>query len=321
MNKTDSQNNKNLVHYCQRLASLNVSSTRKKGNAPYKPILLLAVIDLVAQNVIQENMIFVSEELISAFKKYWSFLAPEYDGGLHYPFFHLQNEGFWHLKLQPNFNGLQPKTTNKLKQAVQYATIDQELFNLIQDPFSRKELIDTLLGVWFSSAQKEFEDILSVNEILQSSVSEEDKTISNDEKIVNQPKFYLKNSIIRDAFFRKTIVHIYKYRCSFCGLKVIHSITQSIVDGAHIKPFSEFYDNNVNNGICLCKNHHWAFDQGLFSLDDDYKILVARDFIEESPNAKPLSDFQNEILILPESERYLPRLEAIQWHRANIFKT
>ena len=62
---------------------------------------------------------------------------------------------------------------------------------------------------------------------------------------------YLKKSLFREAFFRKSVVHLYDYRCAFCRLKVTRSLSQSIVDGAHIKPFSEFYDNRVDNGTLI----------------------------------------------------------------------
>jgi putative restriction endonuclease len=109
-------------------------------------------------------------------------------------------------------------------------------------------------------------------------------------------------------------------RCAFCRLKVMRNITQNIVDGSHIKPFSKFYDNQINNGISLCKNHHWAFDQGWFAIDDNYRIIVANDLEEESPNAKPMKDFHSQTILLPTAEQYLPRLESLQWHRLNVFR-
>lgn len=71
-------------------------------------------------------------------------------------------------------------------------------------------------------------------------------------------------------------------------MKVTMSIKQNIVDGAHIKPFAKFSDNRIDNGISLCKNHHWAFDKGLFTIYDNYKIIVSNNFQEESPNSKPM---------------------------------
>jgi putative restriction endonuclease len=302
----------NLIDYCERFSALNVS--KQKGTAYYKPILLLSVIDLISQGIITENKIFVSEDLINAFNNYWKLLKSEYKGGLHYPFFHLISEGFWHLEFKPTFNGLQPKTVNKLKQAVEYATLDEELFLFIQDPNSRTQLIDTLLLVWFSSSQKEMREILEINNNFQTQ-----EAIELDSESSQTIKYYTRKSLVRNAFFRKSIIYLYDYQCALCQLKVIQSLTQTIVDGAHIKPFSKFYDNKIDNGISLCKNYHWAFDQGLFTMDDDYKILVSDNFEEISPNARSLKAFSGEKILLPHSIEYFPRLEAIQWHRENIF--
>lgn len=61
---------KNLVYYCQRFSELNVISSRKRGDAHYKPILLLSVIDLIARGLITNNEIAVSDELIETFERY-----------------------------------------------------------------------------------------------------------------------------------------------------------------------------------------------------------------------------------------------------------
>lgn len=61
----------NLRFYCEKFSKLKVSNSRKRGNAQYKPILLLTVIDLIMSGVITNNQIFVSDELIQAFNKYW----------------------------------------------------------------------------------------------------------------------------------------------------------------------------------------------------------------------------------------------------------
>jgi putative restriction endonuclease len=312
---------KNLAYYCRRFSELNVSSSRQRGNAHYKPILLLSLTDLIAQGVISENKIYVSDELIDTFNRYWNILgSDDYKGGLHYPFFHLQSEGFWYITLKTGFNGLQPKTTNKLREAVEYASLDNELFDLLQEPISRAEIIDTLVAVWFSSNRRILEDILQVNQSFQRVTQEEIETLSELDNLNRQPKFVLRKSAVRNAFFRKAVVHTYDYRCAFCQLKVMRSLTQSIVDGAHIKPFSQFYDNRIDNGISFCKNHHWAFDLGWFAIDDDYKIIVASEIEEESPNSKAMKEFHGEKLHLPNSELYFPRIESLQWHRVNVFR-
>ncbi|XWK91257.1 MAG: HNH endonuclease [Phormidium sp.] len=313
--------NKNLAYYCQRFTQLNVNSSRQRGEAHYKPILLLSVIDLIAQGLILENRILVSDDLIETFNNYWNILASNsYKGGLHYPFFHLQTEGFWYLTFKPAFNGLQPKTTNKLKEAVEYASIDNKLFDLLQDPITRIELVDSLIAAWFSSSRKEIEDILQINQDFQEITQEEVENLEVGQNFDQQPKTIIRKSVVRNAFFRKAVVYVYDYRCAFCRMRVMNSLSQNIVDGAHIKPFSQFFDSRVTNGVSLCKNHHWAFDQGWFAINDDYKILVTNDLDEESPNAKPMKEFDGENILLPNYEQYFPRLDALEWHRLNVFR-
>lgn len=97
---------KNLDYYYKSFSQLNVSSSRQRGTAQYKPILILTVIDLITRSIINDNRIPVSEELIQTFKRYWDILGSKsYQGGLHYPFFHLQSEGFWHLVFKPEYKG------------------------------------------------------------------------------------------------------------------------------------------------------------------------------------------------------------------------
>jgi HNH endonuclease len=71
--------------------------------------------------------------------------------------------------------------------------------------------------------------------------------------------------------FSMTVREAYDYRCLFSGerfpkLKLFDSAG---VDGAHILPWSTHELNSVRNGICLCKQCHWGFDNGLLRLDFD----------------------------------------------------
>jgi putative restriction endonuclease len=49
----------------------------------------------------------------------------------------------------------------------------------------------------------------------------------------------------------------------------------------------------IRNGIALCKNAHWHFDNGFWTIADDYTVRVAADhFSEDSPHQQPLSDYE-----------------------------
>ncbi|MBD1828880.1 HNH endonuclease [Microcoleus vaginatus GB1-A2] len=321
MTTGEESENKNLAYYRQRFAALKVNKTKKRGRSKHQPILLLSIIDLIAQGVIRENQINVSDDLEKTFEKYWDVLGPDsQECGLHYPFWHLESRGFWHNTLKSGFNGAKPKSTKTLRKAVEYASLDGELFNILQEPNSRAELIDTLVAAWFSSNRDDVGDILQVNQDLIKLAEKEVEISANRPNFDIEPTFYLRKSPVRNAIFRKAVVKAYDYRCALCRLKVMRSLTQKIVDGSHIKPFSQFNDDQVDNGISLCKNHHWAFDQGWFAIDDNYRIIVANDLKEESPNARCMKDFHSETILLPTAKQYRPRLESLEWHRLNVFK-
>jgi putative restriction endonuclease len=332
MSQTQEPENKNLAYYCQRFLELNVSRT-EKGEAPYQPILLLSVIDLIEQGLIKANHIHITEELRDTFNKYRNILSPDrkFDSSLSLPFFHLQNEDhqFWHLDYKAEYHRdilLDKKATKEkirksikqLKNYVNYAYIDQELFDLLQNYDSRKELVDTLVAKWFTSSEDTTEYLLKANKAFQDSIQKEITKLNKYDRVAQ--KFYFRKSAAREAIFGKAVVGIYNYKCAFCRLKVSNSLNQTIVDGAHIEPFAISLNNKVNNGISLCKNHHWAFDKGWFSITDNYKIIVANNLQEESPHARKIQEFHGEDILLPDSKKYAPdqcypNPEALKWHR------
>ncbi|MEO8891674.1 MAG: HNH endonuclease, partial [Coleofasciculaceae cyanobacterium] len=59
-----------------------------------------------------------------------------------------------------------------------------------------------------------------------------------------------------------------------------------------------------------------AFDKGLFSISDDYKIIVSNDLQEEAPNARrKMQDFNGETILLPDAKKYDPSPDSLKWHR------
>lgn len=92
--------------------------------------------------------------------------------------------------------------------------------------------------------------------------------------------------------FRRGVRQAYNSSCLFCGLRLPTSDGVRIagVDAAHIIPWSQYDADVVGNGLCLCKLHHWAFDQYLLALKFEagtgYEIVVtdlAREEFANSP--------------------------------------
>lgn len=68
--------------------------------------------------------------------------------------------------------------------------------------------------------------------------------------------------------FRRRVREAYDSRCMFSGQRLPRTEATSTagVDAAHILPWSRFDLDATANGLCLNKQCHWAFDEGLFRL-------------------------------------------------------
>ena len=70
--------------------------------------------------------------------------------------------------------------------------------------------------------------------------------------------------LVRDARFSREVITAYDGRCAMCGLNL------QLVSGAHIFPVAATETvqfDQVWNGICLCDNHHRAFDSHRIHID------------------------------------------------------
>jgi putative restriction endonuclease len=82
------------------------------------------------------------------------------------------------------------------------------------------------------------------------------------------------------AKFSRSVRDAYHSTCLVCGLKLPKNKYCEVpgVDAAHILPWAGYDLDIVANGICLCKLHHWAFDQQLITLAVDggtYVVAVS----------------------------------------------
>ena len=115
-------------------------------------------------------------------------------------------------------------------------------------------------------------------------------------------------------------MRIYNYTCAVCRLRIVTMDGESATEAAHIIPFNISHNDDVRNGICLCKLHHWAFDKGLISLSKNYKVMVSPLMSDRNPTEWMLTAQQNITILLP--ERYLlnPAQDALAWHREEVFR-
>ena len=95
---------------------------------------------------------------------------------------------------------------------------------------------------------------------------------------------------------------------------------ETAVEAAHIFPFAKSFNDSIGIGLSHCPLHHWSFDKGLFSIDDNYKIIVSGNFEENGNVAFLLRSLQAKEIYLPKEKPFRPSLTMIRWHRENQFQ-
>jgi hypothetical protein len=134
--------------------------------------------------------------------------------------------------------------------------------------------------------------------------------------------------VLRARGFRQAVVEAYTYKCAVCGLKI--QSPDSIaweVQAAHIVPNGLRGRDDVCNGIALCHLHHWAFDVGWFTLSDNYKLQVSPRIHSLPTDVGKIDKYdllralerKRTRIYLPGRREICPHLNAITWHRENVF--
>jgi HNH endonuclease len=93
------------------------------------------------------------------------------------------------------------------------------------------------------------------------------------------------NINIRGASGRKFMEKVrraHSSTCFICGVRFPPTnISPAGVDAAHILPWRHWELDDVKNGICLCKTHHWAFDSRLITINwSEERYLYYTEFPE-----------------------------------------
>ena len=89
----------------------------------------------------------------------------------------------------------------------------------------------------------------------------------------------------------------------------------TVVDAAHIIPWSESHNDDVRNGMALCKLCHWTFDEGFIGVSADYSVVVSRQ-LNSTPNMPGLlTTLDERSIITPADKELWPAQEYLGWHR------
>lgn len=120
------------------------------------------------------------------------------------------------------------------------------------------------------------------------------------------------------SFFRTAVLAAYDGKCCITGIT-----STALLRASHIVPWA--HDANLRldprNGLCLNALHDAAFDRGLITLSSTNTLRVSKRLKEDVPQtvySEMFEDREDRPIALP--ERFGPLAEALEFHRANIFK-
>ena len=319
-----------LQYYCDLFSNLKrvpgpIWSETTNFRAPHKPFLLLAVMDSIRRGVISSNFIDITgdlDELDDLFNDYWNRVLPiGQSSSIALPFFHLKNEPFWELVFVPELQGktnLLPQSVasvKKLRDMALGARIETDLFAFMQHNDSREKLVNHLLFSCFSeSARDALKEIYVIHEqAFQYSLFLEEKARGKD--ISEIPVFNNYKETARNQGFRRVVVKSYEHRCALCGVRIITPEGRSAVDAAHIVPWSESQNDDIGNGMALCKLCHWAFDEGLMSVSNSFTVMLSKQLGSHHNAAGLLGTLAGRGIVAPNEKALWPNQTNLNWHR------
>jgi putative restriction endonuclease len=318
---------KNLETYCDHFSHLKrapnkVFPAATRHKAPHKPLLLLAVMDMVARGLIAGRFVSIVGELIELndlFTGYWRVVMPPgQTSSIAFPFSRMHTEPFWELVPVPGGQITKEAIGNvttvpQLRQFALGANLDEELFLFMSEPAGRLALTQAVLSANFSDEGRK---ALMHESGIQQQAYEYSRELEERAHKVKSPEPVLAfSAMARDQGFRRAIVNCYEHRCAMCGIRIVTPEGHTAVQAAHIKPWSKFKDDEIPNGMALCRVCHWAFDEGLMGVDDDYGILISRQMSSARNAAGFLMTLSGRSLIRPRDEVLWPDPERLAWHR------
>jgi predicted restriction endonuclease len=125
--------------------------------------------------------------------------------------------------------------------------------------------------------------------------------------------------LIKSNNFRDIVLFAYMGKCAVTG-KSINYESLSNLEAAHIMPQAHNGPDAVPNGMALCRDLHWAFDKGFFTItniDDDYIVNVH----ENVKDSEVLKDIDGKVIFKPSDPRFRLHNNALEYHQKHIFGT
>ena len=120
-------------------------------------------------------------------------------------------------------------------------------------------------------------------------------------------------------YFRQVVLNAFDSQCCVTGIRV-----RELLIASHIKPWKPFPKDRLNpqNGLSLSRLHDAAFDRGMITFDEAYRLVLSKNLKKHLPQItleRNFADFEGQSMIIP-VKSLAPSQEFLSFHRHQIFR-
>lgn len=297
--------------WLQRLRRLHPNVSNAKGSgaarfAPHKPLLLLAILDLAeaAEATGIDLRIPLGADLRIRFLESWVVVLRRWGSkpDIRLPFFHLSSQGFWKPLGVNGSPTSDPHSTSAIE-------LNPDFAGLLALSNFRELARHVLIQTWFPNEEQ-------VGLYALYGVKSDDGALKT--KLEKEAAAFAA-AAGRDGRFRIQVVTQYLYTCAFTGYTLTTANGATIVEAAHIVDFATSRTNDPRNGLALTPDAHWTFDEHLWTVDEELRVVVSKhQFSDWGPEAQRLATRHGSTLFFHKRATLRPNEEYLAKHRAKF---
>lgn len=268
----------------RKIARLN---TFRRGDrrAPHKPLLLLIAIGARMHGKRSLPFAEVEARLMPLLRAYAPPVAGRHQPEL--PYWYLMSDGLWKVEgadALPRQAGGFPRMRPLRATAGQ---LDDELAAIVEsDPLTTELLVEQLLAEFFPPTMHE--DIMAAV-----GIERPIPTVVRDQTLLTSSIRY------RNPKFREDVLRAYEHQCAATGFRAALGGTYFGCEAAHIQWHAYAGPDEVANGIALEPTMHKLLDAGAWTLTDDRRILVSKEFTGSDRAISMLRNLHGKSLRMP----------------------
>ncbi len=144
---------------------------------------------------------------------------------------------------------------------------------------------------------------------------DESFTIQIDSDFTGETRTALTKQRIKQSFFRRAVLSGYRDKCCISGVT-----DKRLLVASHIVAWSDDASIRLHpgNGLCLSAIHDKAFDSHLFSLTDDYRIVLSTQLKQTKDDFLQRVFWPTEDKLIALPEKFVPELDFLSRHRSKM---